>query len=91
MGRVRLSQTSQFKKDVKRQKKRGKDPDKLKAVLEILVAGKPLLREYQDHPLLGRWVGRRDCPLEPDWILIYRLAPDELHLERTGTHCDLFG
>ncbi len=59
---MRLSQTSQFKKDVKRQKKRGKDPGKLKAVVEMLAAGKPLPREYPDHPLLGRWVGCRDCP-----------------------------
>jgi mRNA interferase YafQ len=88
---MRLSQTSQFKKDIKRQKKRGKDPGKLKAVVEILVTGKPLPREYQDHPLLGKWVGRRDCHLEPDWILIYCLFADELRLERTGTHSDLFG
>ncbi len=88
---MRLSQTSQFKKDVKRQKKRGKDPGKLKAAIAILAAGKPLPREYQDHPLLGRWVGRHDCHLEPDWILIYRRTVDELRLERTGTHSDLFG
>ena len=52
-----FSQTSQFKKDVKRQKKRGKDPGKLKAAVEILVAGKPLPREYRTTRF---WAGGLD-------------------------------
>ena len=87
-----FSRTTQFKKDVKRAGKRGKDLAKLKAVLELLIEGAPLPPEYKDHPLRGEFTGSRDCHIEPDWILIYTLAEKETHvrLERTGTHSDLF-
>ena len=85
-----LSQTSQFKKDIKRLGKRGKDIGKVKAVLDLLMAGAPLPPKYKDHALSGTWAAHRDCHIEPDWILIYRISPDELRLERTGSHSDLF-
>ncbi|MGB5158487.1 type II toxin-antitoxin system YafQ family toxin [Desulfobacterium sp. N47] len=28
--------------------------------------------------------------MEPDWILIYRISADDLYLERTGSHSELF-
>jgi mRNA interferase YafQ len=79
-----------FKRDVKRAEKRGKDMDKLKAVLLLLIEGKPLPTEYGDHSLKGGWKGFRDLHIEPDWLLLYRIDGDELHLARTGTHADLF-
>jgi mRNA interferase YafQ len=87
---MKLSQTAQFKKDVKRQLRQGKDQAKLIGVVEILLAGSDLPVKHGDHPLKGVWKGRRDCHIEPDWILIYRITKDELRLERTGTHSDLF-
>jgi mRNA interferase YafQ len=90
MGRMNVAQTKQFKKDVKRMRKRGKDLEKIKAVIDLLVAGEPLPPKNRDHKLGGNWIGRRDCHVEPDWILIYKLTEDELLLERTGTHSDLF-
>lgn len=87
---MKLSQTSQFKKDVKRQARRGKDLAKLEAVVRMLLGGNELPDAYRDHVLVGNWIGRRDCHIEPDWILIYRITEDELRLERTGTHNDLF-
>jgi mRNA interferase YafQ len=87
---MRVSQTSQFKKDIKKQKKRGKDLGKLQAVVDLLVEGNPLPPIYRDHALVGDWTGHRDCHLEPDWLLIYRMLEDEIRLERTGTHSDLF-
>jgi mRNA interferase YafQ len=71
-------------------RKRGKDLEKIKAVIDLLVAGEPLPTKNRDHKLGGDWIGRRDCHVEPDWILIYKLTEDELLLERTGTHSDLF-
>lgn len=79
-----------FKRDVKRAKKRGKDMDKLRSLLLLLIAGATLPKRYQDHPLKGEWAGWRDAHIEPDWLLIYRVADDELHLARVGTHADLF-
>lgn len=90
MGRTNVAQTKQFKKDVKRMRKRGKDLEKVKAVIDLLVAEEPLPPKNRDHKLGGNWIGRRDCHIEPDWILIYKLTEDELLLERTGTHSDLF-
>lgn len=87
-----FSRTSQFKKDVKRADKRGKDLAKLREVLDRLIEGNPLPPEYKDHPLRGDFAGSRDCHIEPDWLLIYTLTEKGAHVrfERTGTHSDLF-
>lgn len=85
-----IFQTSQFKKDLKRLARRRKDIEKLKAVVSLIACDLPLEEKYKDHPLVGNWSGSRDCHIEPDWILIYRLNEQELYLERTGSHSDLF-
>lgn len=82
--------TTQFKKDVKKAGKRGKDLGKLKALLSLLIQQAPLPASYQDHPLRGNWKGYRDAHIEPDWLLLYRVEGEELLLARTGTHADLF-
>jgi mRNA interferase YafQ len=87
---MKLSQTRQFRKDIKRLQKRGKDLAKLKAVIDQLITGQVLAPEHSDHPLSGGWDGHRDCHIGPDWILIYKILDHELRLERTGTHADLF-
>lgn len=85
-----LFQAKQFVKDVKRLEKRGKDIDKLKAVVRKLAAGKPLDARHRDHALHGERAESRDCHVEPDWVLIYTTDDEMLRLERTGTHSDLF-
>ena len=85
-----LSRTSQFKKDVKKVEKRGKDLRKLRAVLDLLIDAKPLPDTLRDHALQGEFKGSRDLHIEPDWLLIYTLEQNHLRLERTGTHSDLF-
>jgi mRNA interferase YafQ len=87
---VILRQTSQFKKDLKLQVKRGKRISFLEEVVVLLASNTPLPVKYRDHALQGVWKGHRDCHVQPDWILIYRLSPEELVLERTGSHSDLF-
>ena len=87
---MKLSQTSQFKKDIKKQLRKGKNQQKLLAVIELLLSENPLPEKNKDHPLKGNWKGRRDCHIEPDWVLIYKISKDELLLERTGTLSDLF-
>ena len=87
---MNLSQTSQFRRDVKRRIRKGKSTEKLVRIIELLLSEKPLPIKYRDHPLRGKWVERKDCHVEPDWILIYRHSEDELLLERTGSHSDLF-
>lgn len=86
----KISQTTAFKKDLKRQKKRGKDLNKLQELVKLLIAEEPLEEKYRDHSLTGNWADSRDCHIAPDWLLIYRIADSTLYLERTGSHRDLF-
>jgi len=86
----RVSQTTQFSRDVKRMRKRGKDLGRLQEVVRLLAAGTLLPPKHRDHPLIGSWAPSRDCHVEPDWILIYTADDASLRLERTGTHSDLF-
>jgi mRNA interferase YafQ len=87
---LNIHYTTQFKKDYKRIKKQNKDLSKLRTVIEKLADGQMLEPKYHDHQLSGNWKGHRDCHVEPDWILIYRITVDDLYLERTGSHSDLF-
>ncbi len=82
--------TGQFKRDVKRVEKRGKEMEKLRAVIRLLLADAPLPRELADHPLKGEWKPSRDLHVEPDWLLIYCIEGDAVCFERTGTHADIF-
>ena len=88
--RYRIRRTTQFKKDVKRMLKRKKDIEQLFCVVQELAEGRKLPKHYTDHPLKGRYTGKHDCHIKPDWILIYALEDDELVLYRTGAHADLF-
>ncbi|SFU88782.1 type II toxin-antitoxin system YafQ family toxin [Halomonas korlensis] len=82
--------SSQFKRDIKRVQKRGKDMTRLRTLLGLLLEEVPLPEHYQDYPLRGNWKGYRDAHIEPDWLLLYCVVDDELHLARTGSHADLF-
>jgi mRNA interferase YafQ len=81
---------TQFRRDVKLAQRRGKDMSKLRELILLLVQVNPLPPHSKDHPLAGEWKHHRDCHLEPDWLLIYKIYGDDLYLVRTGTHSDLF-
>lgn len=70
--------------------KRGADPEKFYETVEKLANGKVLELRYEDHPLKGRLAGKRDCHIEPDWLLMYSANSSVVKLIRTGTHSDLF-
>ena len=82
--------SSQFKRDVRKAERRGKDLAKLRALLLLLIEEKPLPEQCRDHPLKGEWSGFRDAHIEPDWLLVYRVSGGEMELARTGTHADIF-
>lgn len=83
---------TKFKKDVKLIKKQGKNLSLLKEVLELLVQGEILPLKYKDHILIGHYANTRECHIQPDWLLIYRIDEEQqvLHLIRTGSHSELF-
>jgi mRNA interferase YafQ len=85
-----IRRDTQFKKDVKRAVKRNKKIGKLKKIINLLVKAEELPPENKDHQLKGTLKDCRECHIEPDWLLIYRIEGSELCLVRTGTHSDLF-
>lgn len=82
--------TKRFEKDVKLAQKRGKDLHKLKNIIDKLLVKAPLSLNHRDHWLTGNYNNRRECHIEPDWLLIYDPRKHEIIFERTGTHSDLF-
>jgi len=70
--------------------KRGKALSKIKKVIRKLVNEERLMAKNKDHKLLGNYKGRRECHIESDWLLIYKLIDAEIIFERTGSHSDLF-
>lgn len=82
--------TRQFEKDIKRMQRRGKNSEKIKTTIRSLIAGENLDSIHRDHKLVGNWQGRRECHIESDWLLIYKIEEEQVVFERTGSHSDLF-
>ncbi len=89
-----IQRTSQFKKDFKLALKRGCDIEELKIVISMLADGESLPPKYRDHNLVNsrNYKGMRECHIEPDWLLVYKISEQlmVLSLQRTGSHSDLF-
>lgn len=84
--------SNQFKKDLKLAQKRGLNLNNLTEVVEKLANGEQLPPKNKDHNLSGEYASYRECHIQPDWLLIYKIEESELllFLFRTGTHSDLF-
>lgn len=89
---LEVVETTQFRRDIRKVKKRGKNLDKLKSIVMMLINKISLPAKNKNHSLVGNWVGYQECHVEPDWLLIYRIQSESntLELIRTGTHSDLF-
>ena len=89
--KYQIEQTSIFRKDLKKAKKRGLDLSLLDEVVTAIQNGETLPEKNKDHALTGNWIGHRECHIQPDWLLVYRILDDTLILSlvRTGTHSDL--
>ena len=85
-----VTETNRFSRDFKRSIRRGKDPEKLFAALDLLAAGEELPDRMRPHKLSGQLEGLWECHIEPDWLLIYQTDETQVILYRTGTHSDLF-
>lgn len=90
---LRTVLSSQFRKDLKRARRQGRDIAELNAIVALLANGAVLPERCRDHALLGSWIGFRECHIRPDWLLVYAVNDTALVLvlQRTGTHADLFG
>lgn len=89
-----IQRTTAFVKDYKLAVKRGCDVKKLHKVVEMPANGETLPYEYRDHALVNsrNFKGMRECHIQPDWLLVYKITESVLVLTlfRTGTHSDLF-
>ena len=88
-----IKQSSQFKRDLKREFKGQYRQSLTKdfiAIVEALAQDQPLPEKYRDHALIGNLKDCRDCHIKPDLILIYRKSDESsLELVRLGTHSEL--
>lgn len=84
--------SKQFEKDKERARKQKKDFSVLNLVMRQLIEEKQLEPKYCDHPLHGIWKGFRDCHVQNDWVLIYKINKKDktIRFERLGSHSDLF-
>lgn len=84
--------TNKFKKNLKTAMKRGYSIESLNNVVNTLASGQLLPEKNKDHNLSGNWSNYRECHVEPDWLLIYKMENDilVLTLVRTSTHSDIF-
>ena len=87
---LELHRSTQFKADYKLMKRRGYDTQLLKSVVAVLQKPAALPPQNKDHQLVGNLKDFRECHIQPDWLLLYYVSDDGLHLARTGTHSDLF-
>lgn len=89
---LKIVYTTSFKKDFKKITKQNLNLEKAKLVIKSLSLKEKLDQKYKDHQLIGNFKRKRECHLEPDWLLIYEINEEknELVLHRTGTHSELF-
>lgn len=94
MMKVRL--TPKCSRDLKKLKKKHYNLKEFEEVVQLIVQRdtETLVRAFKDHPLKGNWQGFRECHIQADWLLIYRINNEEkiceLVLTRTGSHDELF-
>jgi mRNA interferase YafQ len=89
---LEIKRSSRFRKEYALAERRGRDMDKLKAVMGLLINEQPLPPERKDHPLHGEYTGSRECHIQGDWVLVYEIdtVKNFIAFQRTGTHSDLF-
>lgn len=87
-----IEYTGQFKKDLRRSKRRGLPLEKLENIMGIIALQDPIPESFKDHQLSGNWKGHRELHILPDWLLIYRVIEDDqtVIFVRVGSHADLF-
>ncbi|MBR6489103.1 MAG: type II toxin-antitoxin system YafQ family toxin [Muribaculaceae bacterium] len=88
----KIKYSHKFVKSVRKCVKRGLDVKKLQTVVAILERSGKLPQKYRPHKLVGKYAGKWECHISPDWLLIWDQNDTELILLflDTGTHSDIF-
>ena len=87
---LKPSYSKQFEGDLKRMIKQGRKREKIKVIMRKLVNEDQLEPRHRNYKLVGKYKDKRECHVEPDWLLIYKTTSQEIVFERTGSHSDLF-
>ena len=84
--------TNRFRKDIIRCQKQGKDIKLIQGVITQLATAGVLPAKYRPHKLLGRYVGKWECHIQPDWLLVWEQYNDQLRMvmTNTGSHSEIF-
>lgn len=91
MMRLKLKVENSFKNDTKKVYKQGiLTQDEIEFVIAKLLNQIPLEAKYKDHALKGDLKAYRECHIKPNLLLMYKIAKENLHLVRLGSHSELF-
>jgi len=86
--------TKQFQKDYKKLERSGINlrlSNFIDKTISKLIKEESLNPTYHDHALKGEWQDCRECHIQGNWLLIYRITKNnEIYFERTGSHAELF-
>ncbi len=86
-----IKYSHKFVKAVRKCVKRGLDIKKLEQAVTILEKSGTLPQQYRPHKLMGKYAGKWECHIQPDWLLIWEQNDTELILLflDTGSHSDI--
>ncbi|MEK7433246.1 MAG: type II toxin-antitoxin system YafQ family toxin [Cyanobacteriota bacterium] len=87
---LEVIETTKFKKGLKKIKHKVNEVKEFNFVLEKLKNNEKLDEKYKDHQLKGNLKDFRDCHIQPDLLLLYKIENNALTLVAIGSHSELF-
>lgn len=92
--KCKIDYTTDFKKQLKKIVKQGKDTKLLQEIITKLANKEELEIKYKNHPIINDKTYRdcMECHIKPDWLLVYKYINNNLILllVSTGSHSELF-
>lgn len=76
-----IEYTTQFKKDLKKSKKQGKNLVLLDEVQDFLENTGTVPKEHVPHGLTSKFQGLKkcmECHITPDWLLVWKEYPNKI-------------
>lgn len=91
----KIVHTKKFAKSLKRLIRGGLKKSvqkRIQETIDLIASGEKLEFGYKDHGLLGEFSGYRECHVQGDLLLMYKIINNELILVLIdiGSHNDLF-
>lgn len=67
--------------------------DNLNNVINLLANGENLEIKFRDHALRGEYEGMRECHIQSDLLLVYKIESGSIFLVlvNVGSHSQIFG